>query len=582
MSDLLTRELAPVDDELQAEVTRARARAARTRRELADVAKALVEAAEGVVEPREDLGISALGRRAERVTLELVDVQTAVEGVRDRLDELADDLERVLVLHTGHVGRVAADVGEDECSLRGGHARIIACASAPSRCGTLLRPRHQKHRGALGTANVLVRDVERLFDIDGGSQVRDPNDLRRFGGRDHDKAVLDQARDLHGVITLAVLELGRDDQHTAVADCRRLRETEIRRGAQSLREVRVVRLADAGDHDVVLLVDRLGRRSDLDVEPRLQHELELAVAVGDAEETVLARRALHVRESIGARAWRSDGPLENAEKTQDDQDEREDDERVDPGATPRRCGRAHRWSRRVPPASAEVPEEPHDHQDHDDELDEPHLYLRTVAYRMSDRFSAWVSTADAVRPTPKKLDKLALLGAYLGRLEDADLVIASRLFAGAPFPRKDERVLSVGWSALAGVLLERSGKSDADMSASYQRHADLGDVAFELVGDSPPEGEPLGLVDVETSFTEMAAVRGTSAKRDVLRSVMRRASAGEARYITKVIAGETRIGLREGLLEDAIAKAFARDRAAVARANMLTGDIGDAARRAQP
>ena len=200
---------------------------------------------------------------------------------------------------------------------------------------------------------------------------------------------------------------------------------------------------------------------------------------------------------------------------------------------------------------------------------------------MSDRFSAWVSTADAVRATTKKLEKMALLGAYLGRLEDADLVIAARLFAGAPFSRKDERVLSVGWSALADVLLERSGKSDADMSASYQRHADLGDVAFELVGDSPPDGEPLGLVDVETSFTEMAAVRGTSAKRDVLRSVMRRATAGEARYITKVIAGETRIGLREGLLEDAIARAFARDRAAVARANMLTGDIGDAALRAK-
>ncbi|TMC32115.1 MAG: ATP-dependent DNA ligase [Chloroflexi bacterium] len=200
---------------------------------------------------------------------------------------------------------------------------------------------------------------------------------------------------------------------------------------------------------------------------------------------------------------------------------------------------------------------------------------------MSDRFSAWVSTADAVRATTKKLEKMALLGAYLGRLEDADLVIAARLFAGAPFSRKDERVLSVGWSALADVLLERSGKSDADMSASYQRHADLGDVAFELVGDSPPDGEPLGLVDVETSFAEMAAVRGTSAKRDVLRSVMRRATAGEARYITKVIAGETRIGLREGLLEDAIARAFARDRAAVARANMLTGDIGDAALRAK-
>jgi len=200
---------------------------------------------------------------------------------------------------------------------------------------------------------------------------------------------------------------------------------------------------------------------------------------------------------------------------------------------------------------------------------------------MSGRFTDWVSTADAVRATPKKLEKMAALGTYLASLDDADLVIAARLFAGAPFPRKDERVLSVGWSALADALRERSGKHDGDMGASYQRHADLGDVAFELIAESPPTGEPLTLKDVETSFTEIAAVRGANAKRDVLRAIMRRATAGEARYITKVIAGETRIGLREGLLEDAIAKAFGREREGVARANMLTGDIGEAALRAR-
>jgi hypothetical protein len=88
---------------------------------------------------------------------------------------------------------------------------------------------------------------------------------------------------------------------------------------------------------------------------------------------------------------------------------------------------------------------------------------------MSGPFAAWVATADAVRATTKKLEKNRLLGAYLAQLDDADLVIATRLFAGAPFPRKDERVLSVGWSALSDVLLERSGKSGEDMRASYQR-----------------------------------------------------------------------------------------------------------------
>ncbi len=200
---------------------------------------------------------------------------------------------------------------------------------------------------------------------------------------------------------------------------------------------------------------------------------------------------------------------------------------------------------------------------------------------MSGRFAQWASTADAVRATTKKLEKHAALAAYLGSLEDGDLVIAARLFAGAPFPRKDERVLSVGWSALGDALLERSRRTADDMGASYQRHADLGDVAFDLIGATPPQGEPLTLEDVEASFTEIAAARGAKAKRERLRAVIARADAHEARYLVKIIAGETRIGLREGSLEDAIARAFGRDRESVARANMLTGDIGEAALRAK-
>src|SRR5213594_4519973 len=236
---------------------------------------------------------------------------------------------------------------------------------------------------------------------------------------------------------------------------------------------------------------------------------------------------------------------------------------MDEGARSRNAGNAGR---------AEIAQKPQDEQDDDDQLE--HV-------RMSDRFSAWVSTADAVRATTKKLEKMALLGAYLGRLEDADLVIAARLFAGAPFPRRDERVLSVGWSALSDVLLERSGKSGGDMAESYQRHADLGDVAAELIGASPPQGERLTLADVATAFDAIAAARGVAPKRELLRALLKRASAEEARYIVKIVSGETRIGLREGLLEDAIARAFGRGREEVGRANMLTGDVGETALRAK-
>jgi DNA ligase-1 len=195
---------------------------------------------------------------------------------------------------------------------------------------------------------------------------------------------------------------------------------------------------------------------------------------------------------------------------------------------------------------------------------------------LSGPFADWVSTADAVRATTKKLEKLSLLGAYFQRLDDADLAIAARLFAGVPFPRTDERVLSVGWRALLDAVVVRTGANGDDITASYQRHADLGDVAAELAEASATvaQSPPLSLADVAAAFDAVAAARGVAAKRELLEALFARATAAEIRYLVKVMSGEPRIGLREGLLEDAIARAFGRDREAVGRAHMLGGDVG--------
>src|SRR5438552_14856398 len=263
----------------------------------------------------------------------------------------------------------------------------------------------------------------------------------------------------------------------------------------------------------------------------------------------------------------------DAEQTKDDEDDDDDQQSVDPAsAEPRRRGRDLRSSR-VHAAAAEVAEQPHDQQDDDEQLEDPHAHLRTA---MSSPFADWVSTADAVRATTKKLEKLALLGAYFQRLDDAALAIAARLYAGVPFPRTDERVLSVGWRALLDAVVVRSGASGDDTAASYQRHADLGDVAAELTERSARPAKPpaLSLGDVAEAFDRVAAARGVAPKRELLETLFARASAAEVRYLVKVMSGEPRIGLREGLLEDAIARAFGREREAVGRAHMLGGDVG--------
>jgi len=216
--------------------------------------------------------------------------------------------------------------------------------------------------------------------------------------------------------------------------------------------------------------------------------------------------------------------------------------------------------------------------DEDDDNDEQDVHS-CAAHRVSDRFADWVSTADAVRGTPKKLEKLRLLGSYLSGLTDEHgLAAAARLFAGTPFPRTDERVLSVGGAALVEAILARSGAPAGDVGTAYQEHADLGDVAAALIGSGPaPDDDPLTLADVASAFDRIAGARGSAAKQEQLAALLRRADGAQARYLVKIMTGEPRIGLREGLLEDAIARAFDRPREAVGRAHMLGGDIGTAA-----
>ena len=140
---------------------------------------------------------------------------------------------------------------------------------------------------------------------------------------------------------------------------------------------------------------------------------------------------------------------------------------------------------------------------------------------MSGRFTDWVSTADAVRSTTGKLAKLAALGAYLLTLDDDDLEIAARLFAGAPFPRTDERVLAVGWRALLDAIIGLTGATPDDVSAAYQAHADLGDSTAELTLRSGriPAAPPLDLGDVHMAFERIAAARGVGPKRQLLEAM---------------------------------------------------------------
>ncbi len=190
--------------------------------------------------------------------------------------------------------------------------------------------------------------------------------------------------------------------------------------------------------------------------------------------------------------------------------------------------------------------------------------------------------AEQVGSTTKKLEKAAFVGNYLKQLNDADLVRAARYFAGHQFAQNDARTTNVGGSIISTALSEATGLSFEELGPIYVRLGDAGEAAYEAVNEAKLFLQPtISLAETESIITRLSETRGIKNKTGLLTTVLARATPLEAKYLIKLLAGDLRIGLREGLVEDAIARAFEQPLARVAQVNMLLGDIGETAVRAR-
>lgn len=195
---------------------------------------------------------------------------------------------------------------------------------------------------------------------------------------------------------------------------------------------------------------------------------------------------------------------------------------------------------------------------------------------------AFAEYAEAVAATTKKLEKAAILGGYLETLSDPDLTRAARYFAGHQFALADARTTNVGGSIISAALSEATGFSPEDLYPRWVRLGDPGDLAAEIVKEAKRAFQPtITLAETESLITRLSETRGIKNKTALLTTVLHKASPLEAKYLVKLLSGDLRIGLREGLVEDAIARVFGQPLEDVAYANMLLGDIGETATRAR-
>jgi DNA ligase-1 len=208
--------------------------------------------------------------------------------------------------------------------------------------------------------------------------------------------------------------------------------------------------------------------------------------------------------------------------------------------------------------------------------------IQNVSTSSAASLQRLAEVAEQVGSTTKKLEKTALLGAYLKQLDDADLGRAARYFAGHQFASNDARTTNVGGSIITAALSEATGLSNEELYPIYVRLGDAGETAHEAVTTAGHYHEPtITLAETESIISRLSETRGIKNKTRLLMVVLSRATPLEAKYLIKLLAGDLRIGLRESLVEDAVARAFEQPLSQVAKVNMLLGDIGETAVRAR-
>jgi DNA ligase-1 len=194
---------------------------------------------------------------------------------------------------------------------------------------------------------------------------------------------------------------------------------------------------------------------------------------------------------------------------------------------------------------------------------------------------AFASACDEIAAASATSAKVERLAAYFRALDPENLRAAARFASGDPLAAHDDRRLAIGGRTLIAAARNVWAFEDAALSAAYRETGDLGE-ALGRIWDRPAAPglfvETLTPARFAELLDELASAVGKAAgkrREQFCQRVFRACrSPREVAYVAKILTGDLRIGLREGLVLDAIARAFERDARTVRRAATAAGDVG--------
>jgi DNA ligase-1 len=203
-------------------------------------------------------------------------------------------------------------------------------------------------------------------------------------------------------------------------------------------------------------------------------------------------------------------------------------------------------------------------------------------------FTRVAEVLDAVTATTKRKEKIRYIAEFLSSIEPSEVSYAALLIAGRIFAESDQRSLNVSWSGIISSLQQVIDIKPSDVNRIYD--GDIGEAVASLMESgqyarqSSLFEEHLTILSVKSAIERIASLSGKGSKSEreaVLANLLRNASPRESRYLVAILLGDTRTGVSDAMLIEAIAEAYSIESVLVRRAWSFCGDLGGVAETAK-
>ena len=201
-------------------------------------------------------------------------------------------------------------------------------------------------------------------------------------------------------------------------------------------------------------------------------------------------------------------------------------------------------------------------------------------------FKSLAELLEKIESTRKRLQIVGMAAEFLKDLEVEELEPTVSMILGRAFPKWSQKTLDVSWATLSEIL-RRIAQVDWNIFLeAFSSTGDIGAATKAVFERTKVKRQALLLekeltiAEVRRSLEAIAETAGSGSrekKERLIAALLSQASPVEAKYLVKIFTGEMRTGFHEGLMEQAVAKAFEIPLATVQRANMTIGDIGEVA-----